>query len=352
MTNRICKMCVLDSNIPNISFNTDGLCNFCSSYLKEELPIKKNYDTLEKEFTRQIKSNTGSNLYDCICLYSGGKDSTYMLYNLVKKYRLKTLAFTLDHGYLSEKAFCNIRSVVTKLGVDSIIYRPSNELIKTLFKSGIYSYSKLAASKELAFVIGHICWPCFVLISMSSIKFAIEKKIPYIIVGTTPGQIRQRKFDLVSKYNNLVDVYKSMVLPMIELLKITRNNEFIKSIDLSFLKKLKVLKVKLLSFYEYHEYNEEKVIKTVEKEFNWERPKDTDLCSSNCLVNSLGIEIHRRKYGISPYAIPFARDVREGLLERGEALKTINSDIDLNCVKKIAEELGVSLDSINVARKI
>lgn len=347
MAYQICKKCILDSNIPGISFDTNGICNFCNEYIRQELPTKASYEALEKEFIKLTKTNPEKCLYDCICLYSGGKDSTYMLYNLVKKYKLRVLAFTLDHGFLSEEAFSNIKKAVSKLGVDSIIFRPSQELTSTLFKIGTFYYNNLPSSKELAFIIGHLCWPCFVLISMSSIKFAVEKQIPNLIIGTTPGQIRQKRLDLISKYNDLVDVYKTMVIPMLKLLKIKGNTYSIRNLDLSFIGKLKVLRVRLISFYEHNEYNEKKIIKTVESEFGWKRPIDTDSCSSNCLLNSLGIEIHRRKYGISPYAIPFARDIREGLLDREEALKTVNAELNKAVVKNVAQKLGIDLEAIN-----
>lgn len=346
MEYKICKKCILDSNIPGISFDMNGICNFCNKYVKEELPKKRNYYLLEEDFKKITKTNSNYN-YDCICLYSGGKDSTYMLYNLVKKFKLRVLAFTLDHGFLSEEAFSNIRKVVGSLGVDSIIYRPSQDLVNDILRAGIFSYSNLASSKELAFMMGHVCWPCFVLIAMSSIKFAVEKQIPNLIVGTTPGQIRQKRFDLVSKYNDLVDVYKVMIMPMLKLLRMAGDVHSIQSIDLPFVKKLKVLKVRLISFYEYNEYNEQKVIKTVESEFGWRKPQDTDSCSSNCLLNSLGIDIHRRKYGISPYVIPLARDIREGLLNREEALKTINSGLNIELVKDIAQKLKIDLGTIS-----
>jgi 7-cyano-7-deazaguanine synthase in queuosine biosynthesis len=348
MAYQICKKCILDSNIPNITFDKDGVCNFCNEYIKRESPpTKEYYASREKEFIRLTKSSSKKYLYDCICLYSGGKDSSYMLYNLVNKYKLKVLAFTLDHGFLAKEAFLNIKKTQSKLNFDSIIFRPSTNLKTTFFKIGIFEYARLPVTKELAYTIGNVCWPCFVLIAMSAIKFAVEKQIPNLIVGTTPGQIRQKKYDLISKYSDLTDVYKTMVIPMIKLLKITGNEQLIHELDLPFLKKLKVLKVKLLPFYEYVEYNEESVISTVRKELGWERPLETDSCSSNCLLNSLGIELHRKRYRISPYAIPFSRDIREGLIDREEALKAINAELNKTVVKNVAQELGIDLEVIN-----
>lgn len=341
---QICNRCILPDSIPNISFDNNGTCNFCNEYERQEpVRTKVYYEAREREFIRLIKRDSRRDGYDCICLYSGGKDSTYMLFNLVNKYKLKVLAFTLDHGFLPRETFFNIQKVLSKLNLDSIIFRPSQELRMTVFKIGISQYGQLAASQELAYIIGHVCWPCFVLIAMSSIKFAVEKQIPNLIVGTTPGQIRQKKYDLVSKYSNLVDVYKTMVIPMVKLLKITKNNKLIPAIDLPFLQKLKVLKIRLIPFYEYIEYNENMAIKTIQDEFGWNKPEDTDSCSSNCLLNSLGIELHRRRYGISPYAIPFARDIREGLVDREEALKAVNAKLNKEVLKKVAQELRLDL---------
>jgi hypothetical protein len=46
--------------------------------------------------------------YDCLMLYSGGKDSTYALCRLVEM-GLSVYAFTLDNGFISESAKENIR---------------------------------------------------------------------------------------------------------------------------------------------------------------------------------------------------------------------------------------------------
>jgi len=138
-----------------------------------------------------------------------------------------------------------------------------------------------------------------------------------------------------------------MIVPMLKLLRMAGDIRSARSIDLPFINKLKVLKVRLISFYEYNQYSEQKVIETVENEFGWKKPADTDSCSSNCLLNSLGIDIHRIRYGISPYAIPIARDIREGLVNREEALKTINAALNIQMVKDIAQKLRIDLETIS-----
>ncbi len=344
MAYQVCKRCVLDSNMRNISFDKEGVCNFCNEYNKNESsPDKKYYSAKEQEFSSILAGGPRKSNYDCLCLYSGGKDSSYMLSELVSKYKLKVLSFTLDHGFMAKQAFANIEKVHSKLNCDSIIFRPSNDLKTTLFKAGIFEYQRFESTEELAYMIGCVCWPCFVLIAMSAIKFAIEKRIPNLVIGTTPGQIRQKKYNLRSKFSDLVDVYKVMVVPMFKVLKATGHKNLIRQLDLSFLDKLKVLKIKLVPFYEFNEYNEEKVVGTVQNEFGWEKPAETDSCSSNCLLNSLGIKLHKDKFRINPYAIPFSRDIREGIVDRSEALRAINSEPDARVVKDIALKLGINI---------
>jgi hypothetical protein len=115
------------------------------------------------------------------------------------------------------------------------------------------------------------------------------------------------------------------------------------SLDMPFLKQLKVLRMRLVPFYEFVPYNEAEVLDTVKRELGWESPKSTDSCSTNCQLNSLGIQIHKDKYGISPYVIPLARDVREGLVDRSEALRAVSGELNNVLIKNIADKFEVSV---------
>ena len=68
---KICNNCILPETFPGIRFDENGVCNFC----------------------REFK---GKGSYDCLMAYSGGKDSTYTLWILKKKYDLRILALTFD----------------------------------------------------------------------------------------------------------------------------------------------------------------------------------------------------------------------------------------------------------------
>jgi hypothetical protein len=343
MDYQICKRCILDTNIPDISFNSEGICKVCSSYEKSvKLAPAQDFVELEKKFTRIVKTKDKRKEYDCLCLYSGGKDSSYMLYNLVKKHHLRVLAFTLDNWFLSKQTFSNISKVLAKLNIDHVTFKPSWQLTQSLFKAGIFNTDKRPDAQKMSFLVGHVCWPCFVMISVFSIKTALEKNIPTIVVGTTPGQLRQKESALLNKFSGITDVYKHMVQPFLKII----SPEERKALDLSLSNKIKSLSLKLVPFYEYHRYCEEEVIATVKSELGWEKPIDTDSCSSNCSINSLGIMIHKKRYNISPYLIPIAHDVREGLINRDKALSDVNSSTDKNLAGDIAGKLNLKLEEL------
>ena len=111
---KVCKCCVNDSTVKNIKFNKEGLCNFCQTYQKE-YDIWHDFAKLEKIFDEKISTikkerQEGKYQYDVCIPFSGGKDSTYVLYQMMTKYDLKVKTFTLPANIVEIKTsnFVNI----------------------------------------------------------------------------------------------------------------------------------------------------------------------------------------------------------------------------------------------------
>ena len=77
-----CIKCILPEVYPNIAFDNEGVCNYC----KERQTIQYLGSSKLEETLAQFKSSGGK--YDCLIPISGGKDSTYVLYQISKVYNM------------------------------------------------------------------------------------------------------------------------------------------------------------------------------------------------------------------------------------------------------------------------
>ena len=110
-----CTKCILPETMPFISFNSEGVCNYCENYELRNIPKDKSllFDLVEKY--RKPNGN------DCLIPFSGGRDSCYGLHLAVKELKVKPLAYTYDWGMVTDLGRRNISRMCSKLGVENII---------------------------------------------------------------------------------------------------------------------------------------------------------------------------------------------------------------------------------------
>ena len=165
-----CAICILPESFPGITFNENGVCNFCSSH-ETILPLGENKLT---DILDQQKSES----YDCVVPVSGGKDSTYVLYYAVKKLGLKVICVNYDSGFQSKLAMRNMNRACEILGVPFVIYKADfQERVKIV--KGI-----LNIAKTVGIPLG-ICANCHNGIRSASMRVAKLHGVKTIISGTT-----------------------------------------------------------------------------------------------------------------------------------------------------------------------
>jgi N-acetyl sugar amidotransferase len=133
----ICSRCIYDERVPSISFDENGVCNYCAMVDN----LKGQYATGTPageaklaEIVEQIKRDGKGKKYDCVVGVSGGTDSSYMLYKAVE-WGLRPLAVHYDNTWNSAISTENIRKVLKKLNVDLFTYVVDNKEIDDMFKS-------------------------------------------------------------------------------------------------------------------------------------------------------------------------------------------------------------------------
>jgi tRNA(Ile)-lysidine synthase TilS/MesJ len=112
-----CSRCLLPETYPNIRYNGEDVCNYCLTYTLIEY---KGEPKLEELLDTSRNRNKGEK-YDCVVAVSGGRDSTFMVYELVEAYDMRVLAYNYDNGFVSEQAKLNLKKMTDALGVDLVI---------------------------------------------------------------------------------------------------------------------------------------------------------------------------------------------------------------------------------------
>lgn len=115
-----CTRCICDNTIPGIAFDAAGVCSLCHLHDKfdETYPNDaRGVEALEKKFAR-IRADGKNKKYDCIIGISGGRDSIYLLYLAVTRWKLRPLAVHFNDGFDNPVAGENMLKAVRKLGVE------------------------------------------------------------------------------------------------------------------------------------------------------------------------------------------------------------------------------------------
>ena len=264
--------------------------------------------------------------------YSGGKDSTYTLVVLAETYNLSILALTVDNGFVSPGAIKNIHNVVEGLGIDHITYKPRFDLMKKIFKAAESSEMYPRKTLERA---STICTSCMGLVKFIALRMAVESNIPFIVYGWSPGQAPIEASIFKNNPSMVRRMQKVLLEPMEEVAGPEVHNYFLTEEHLN-REGAFPYNISPLAFLEYDETD---ILKKINK-LGWARPDDTDPNSTNCLLNSYANMIHLDRFKFHPYAFELAKLVREGYMNREEALTRLeapNIDATVDIVRKRLE---------------
>jgi N-acetyl sugar amidotransferase len=111
----------MDTTDPSITFDENGVCDFCNNYDKKIVPFWNpvDYDDSSiQKIVKKIKSDGKHKEYDCVIGMSGGTDSSYLAYIAKEKLGLRPLILTVDTGWNLNVANENVLKIIQKLDLD------------------------------------------------------------------------------------------------------------------------------------------------------------------------------------------------------------------------------------------
>jgi N-acetyl sugar amidotransferase len=134
---RICSRCIYDERVPSISFDAEGVCNYCRQV--ERLTAQYGTGAPEGEarlaqIIQEIRSQGCGRRYDCVIGVSGGTDSSYLVHWAVEQ-GLRPLAVHYDNTWNTAIATQNIRKVLAGTGADLHTHVVDNKEVDDIFRS-------------------------------------------------------------------------------------------------------------------------------------------------------------------------------------------------------------------------
>jgi len=163
-----CTQCGLPETHETIAFDEHGVCNICRQH--EFKKDKIDWTANKKALDSLIEEHRGKYDYDCIVPFSGGKDSTWTLYYLMKEYGIKPLVVRFDHGFMRPNLEANVKKTMRHLGVDMISFTPNWKVVQRLMLQSFLEK-------------GDFCWHCHTGIFSYPMWVALQTKVPLIFWG-------------------------------------------------------------------------------------------------------------------------------------------------------------------------
>jgi N-acetyl sugar amidotransferase len=163
-----CTKCGLPETYETIEFDEAGVCNICrQSQFKQNAIDWPSRKVMLDDLVEQYR---GKYDYDCIIPFSGGKDSTFTLYYLVKEYNLKPLVVQFNHGFMRPNLLANNERTFKSLGVDVLSFTPNWKVVKRLMTESLIRK-------------GDFCWHCHTGIFAYPMHVALKYSVPLVFWG-------------------------------------------------------------------------------------------------------------------------------------------------------------------------
>lgn len=334
---QICTNCVMDTSDSMISFDANGVCDHCNSFIEHTLPnwpVKHDGEARLRLIADKIKREGEGKDFDCIIGMSGGIDSSYLTYIAKEKLGLRPLVFHVDAGWNSQEAVNNIEKIVDGLGLDLytevIDWGEMRDLQLAYFKSGV---PNIDTPQDHAFFA-------------TMYKFAQKYGVKNILTGANlstecvrnPVEWMYYQSDAVQ----LKDIYRRFGTGSLKNFPVT--SILWHKLYLPYIKGIKVIRP-----LNYFPYLKNEAIDLLTKRFGWQpyprkhfESRFTRFYESYWLFSRFGYDVRRVQYSSLILTDQMSRDQAMDLLKLSPFdEKTIEQDIEY-----VANKLNISVDQL------
>ena len=315
-----CARCGLPETYETIQFDSYGVCNICRQH--EYKKDKIDWSERKKMLDSLVQDCRGKSDYDCLIPFSGGKDSTYTLYYLVKEYKIKPLVVQFNHGFMRPNLLANNERTFKKLGVDVLSFTPNWKVVKRLMLESLIRK-------------GDFCWHCHTGIFSYPMHVAIKYQIPLVFWGEPSSEYtayydyRENEIEKVdeSRFNRFVN----LGITAEDMKGMIQNDFDLDPRDLApytypAIRDLKKLQYQSVCLGSFISWDTKRHFEVISKELGWQGdevegmpPGKYSYEKIECYMQGVRDYLKYLKRGYSRVTQMTALDIRNGRMERQEA---------------------------------
>jgi len=360
-----CTSCVLPRTAHGLGFDADGRCDLCNwanqltALEKQEHYSEGNID----EVIANIKLRGKNRRYDCIIGLSGGRDSSYLLHELVHKYNLRVLAAYYRTPFTPDTIDANVKRMVQLLGVK-------------LVRMNISQKGHLKSAKKFALLWKSCPRPELINLMCASCKFTnrevfrIARK--YGVKSILLGGSRYESFQfgaiqiLKRKHEDsfATQTLKGLKVVRRGLLLLLAHPSIISALPLAAAASLLYLAphsiylrmrhpgIIRIHYFRLAEWNEADCIAAL-SQLGWELPSGCkSYWKADCDMAEMKNIMFQRTMGVTHMDALLSNMVRFGFISRDEALARLEKEgeISYERLKRLTDALGLPADFFNDIR--
>jgi len=292
-----------------MDMDQEGRCRYCREAERSNGSHSgANGKRTQDQFKTIVERWRGRGRYDCLVPFSGGKESSYILWTLVNRYGLRPLAFNMSNGFQHPDAVQNIEFIADRLGVDLVICRPSHVMMRKLMRIFLLK-------------AGEFCTPCNMLISATAFRLARQHRIRLIMSGnaarTNPG------LDGVSSATYYDRVYYLNIAGDI-LSRADRDYYLNPGYVQTTIRRMVGTEAQVLNVLDYIRPSLQDIHHTLES-IGWTRPAGA-IQHGDCILDPVKEYLYYRKWGCTEVTALYSVLIRNSEITRDEALQRASKE--------------------------
>jgi tRNA(Ile)-lysidine synthase TilS/MesJ len=300
-----------------------------------------------ENLAKTIKELNTNPDYDCLLMFSGGKDSSYLLYYLSEELGLRVVTVTLTHNFLAKETLENIENFASKYSKKHINIQNNH-----LNHAGTHFLENWINKPDEGSLI-NLCTGCRLGLVDLIIETAKKEKMNVVLTANTPFEATDYRTKLVHypvgkdgkiyflfgylrlllRNPSLLSNFKAVRILFREYYSHTNRKKIFKKNGLH----------RILPFYYFLKYDEQQVIETLKK-LGWQKASIStkSYWRADCNMNAIRQFFHSYISGYNELEMYYGKMLTENSISKEYFEQNTQNNFKKEDILGILKSSGIS----------